>query len=84
MLNSGFVNAAARNLSARLKKDVGTDRRKQVTRALQLVTGRAPTVSQIEAGLKFLKSFPEPNNPDQALEQFCLIALNLNEFVFVN
>jgi hypothetical protein len=83
MLNSGFVNDAAKLLAERLKKEVGTDAKKQIARALELATGRKPSAEQIQKGIEFLDSFPAPSDPNQALEQFCLIALNLNAFVFV-
>ena len=84
MLNSAFLNKAARNLAERLKKAVGNDRRRQVALALELATSRKPDEPKIRMGLAFMDSFPDPANPDQALEQFCLLVLNLNEFVFVD
>jgi hypothetical protein len=83
MLNSGFVNDAAKRLAERLKKEVGTDPKKQIARALELATGKKPSAAQIQKGIEFLDSFPTPSDPSQALEQFCLIVLNLNAFVFV-
>ena len=84
LLNSAFINRAASRLAQRLRADVGSDARDQVTRALQLTTGRTPSEKSIRRGLEFLQSFPDAPDPDQALQQFCLIVLNLNEFLFVD
>ena len=84
MLNSEFINRAAADLAARLKREAGEDSAAQVTLALRLVTGRTPDEKTVQAGVHFLESFPDPVDPDQPLRQYCLIALNLNELVFLD
>jgi hypothetical protein len=84
MLNSAFLDEAARKLAVRIKQAAGNDRRRQVALALELATSRKPDDRKIRTGLTFLDSFPDPVDPDQALQQFCLLVLNLNELVFVD
>jgi hypothetical protein len=83
MLNSGFVNDAAKRFAVRLQREVGSDVNQQVALALALTTGRKPSREQVQQGVDFMASFPDPTDTNQALEQFCLIALNLNAFVFI-
>ncbi|MDP6931094.1 MAG: DUF1553 domain-containing protein, partial [Planctomycetota bacterium] len=84
LLNSRFSNLAASALAQRLRKEAGEDPRRQVALAWQLATGRKATEEQIERGVTFLKSFPEPSSADQALTQWSLIILNLNPFIFLD
>jgi hypothetical protein len=84
LLNSGFMHRAAARLVTRLERDAGDDRRRQVALAFELTTLRTPTDRQLRTALEFLDTFPDATRKDQALEQFCLIALNLNEFLFID
>lgn len=84
LLNSGFMHQAARRLATRLRREAEGDRRAQVVLAWQLATGRTPTNRLITQSLEFIEKFPNPRNEHQAMEQFSLIVLNLNEFLFVD
>ncbi len=83
LLNSGFANKAATLLAERLQREAGPEPRDQVALALELATGRRPSEAAIRRGIEFLASFPAAESPTQALQQYCLIILNLNEFVFL-
>jgi hypothetical protein len=85
-LNSEFLNQEAANFAARLKREAGDDPKKQVALALRLVTCRAPADAEIARGVGLIDALSkkEAAGPDVALKYFCLLALNLNEFVYVD
>ncbi len=85
MLNSAFLNKEADLLAARLKREAGDDLGKQVALALKLTTSRTPNADEIKRGETLIadlrtKGFDAPT----ALRSFCLVALNLNEFLYVD
>ncbi len=86
MLNSKFVNDQAGVLATRLKREAGDDLTKQVRLALSIVTCRPPTDAEVEKGLKLVERLKAHDHAtaDQSLQYFCLLALNLNEFVYLD
>jgi hypothetical protein len=85
-LNSEFLNQEAAKFAARLKREAGDDVNKQVALALRLTTCRAPTDAEIARGVGLIDALAkkEAAGQDVALKYFCLLALNLNEFVYVD
>ena len=75
LLNGDFSNRMARFLTARLVKEAGPDRARQVDLAYRLAAGRAPSIKERTAALEYLKTGP--------LEEFALAVLNLNAFLYV-
>ena len=71
----------AEQLQARSKEP-----REQVQLALRRVLQREPDKNEIARGVKYLNDAQEQDklSADLALQRFCLICLNLNEFVFVD
>jgi len=86
MLNSDMINDEARALAARLKSQAGDDPRKQVEMALRLALSRTPTDDEISRGVDFMARLQAKHkaSPETALNQFALLVLNLNEFVYVD
>jgi hypothetical protein len=86
MLNSKFLNDQAAILAVRLKKEAGADPVKQVEHGLYLVTQRKPSAKEIRRGMALLDTLrtEEGASADAALKYFCLMALNLNEFVYLD
>ncbi len=87
LLNSKFLNEQAALLAARLTREAGPDPAAQVARGLQLVTQRPAKPAEVQRCLAMMQTFqtgPSHLTPAQALERFCLVALNLNEAVFVD
>jgi hypothetical protein len=86
MLNSEFLNRQAEVFATRLRKEAGDDLRKQVRLALYLVTSRPATNAEVERGVRLIESLKikEKNTPEVALRYFCLMALNLNEMVYLD
>jgi mono/diheme cytochrome c family protein len=86
MLNGKFLQDQAAAFAARLRHEVGDDRRSQVVRALRLAILRQPDDSDINRGISLMESLQEKHaiSRDEALKFFCLYVLNLNEFVFLD
>jgi hypothetical protein len=85
-LNSEFMNEEAAKLAARLKREAGDDARARVDLAWRLVTGRAATEAEVKRGTDLIDAFVQKDGAprDVALKYFCLVTLNLNEFVYVD
>ncbi len=86
MLNSRFVNEQAALLAARLRKDAGGDVKAQVRLALNLATQRPPRDEEVERGVKLIARLKSRDgaSDEQAVQLFCLMVLNLDEFVYVD
>ncbi len=86
MMNGSFLNGEAAKLAERLRREAGGETRTQVAAALRLVTCRPPTDTQIERGVGLIRSLKEKDglSDEAALKDFCLVALNLNEFAYVD
>jgi hypothetical protein len=79
------LNAQAGDFAKAALVMAGSDPMAQVTFVLRRILQRAPTQSEIDRGLKFLATTQqnEKVSAEEALRQFCLLALNLNEFVYL-
>jgi mono/diheme cytochrome c family protein len=86
MLNGMFMNRQARQLADRLKREAGPDTANQVDQAFRLVTGRKATERERKRGVALIASLQDRNGAtaEQALGSFCLVVLNLNEFLYLD
>jgi len=86
MLNSDFVNTQAEVLAAHVAAEGAANLRTKVWLALNKVTQRAPDNGEVDRGLDFIAEMMERHGHDEAgaFERFCLLALNLNEFVYID
>jgi len=75
-LNGAFANEQARHLADRLRREAGDDPAAQVRRAFELALCRPPRDEEVKTSVAFLER--------QRLEAFCLVVLNLNEFVYLD
>jgi hypothetical protein len=89
-LNGEFANEQARALAERLRREAGADPAAQLRRAFELALCRPPRAEELQAGLAFLAAQQrqiEADSPgdagQKALEAFCLVLLNTNEFVYL-
>ena len=83
MLNSQFVNNEANELAS-LVAASSDELTKQVTVVLQRVTQKEPSAKEVEEGVEFIEQLRDGGAADDvSLQYFCLMALNLNEFVFL-
>ena len=85
MLNGEFTNGAAAAFAARLRKEA-PDLDGQVRRAIRLTAGRAPTDDEVRKDVAFIRELKDKARLSDAatLQQYCLLALNTNEFVYLD
>jgi len=84
LLNGEFAHVTAKALAARLMKE--SDVAKQVRLGIRLTTGRTPAESEVTADAAFVKALAATHKLDAAtaLQRYCLLLLNANEFVYVD
>jgi hypothetical protein len=85
-LNSEFLNEEAAKLAERLTREAGTDVREQIKLAWRLTTGRQATAAEVARGAGMIDAMLKRDGATQdvALKYFCLLTLNLNEFVYLD
>jgi len=86
LLNSKFLNDSAASFAKRLTRAESTEAKTQVAQALHLATRRTPTAVEIDDGLRLIQNLKAKATLDdsQALQRFCLLVLNLNEFLYLD
>ena len=87
MLNSKFLLEESARFAEMLKQAAPGDSKAQVTLALRGVTQRTPTAAQIHsAGLDLMATLQRdhPISEADALQYFCPMAYNLNEFLYID
>ena len=86
MLNSAFLNAQAANFAALLQSKAGDAPEAQVKSGLWRTLQRPPTPKEIARGVAFLKEMQNESGipAKEALRRYCLVLLNLNEFVYLD
>jgi hypothetical protein len=86
MLNSAWTNEQARVFAEFTKEAAGEDLRAQVRFVLRQVLQREPAGPEVARGIRFIEVVREEEglSTDDALQKFCLIALNLNEFIYLD
>lgn len=86
MLNGEFLNAQAKVFAVDIQKAVGDEPEVQVRLVLRRVVQREPTAKEVERGVAFMTRLREERKRSaaDALRDFCLLALNLNEFVYLD
>ncbi len=86
MLNGEFTNEQAELLAKRVAKDAGPDLAEQVARGIRLTTGRVPPAAEVEKDVAFVGKLKEKHKltDAKAMQQYALLLLNANEFVYVD
>ncbi|MBX9677571.1 MAG: DUF1553 domain-containing protein [Gemmataceae bacterium] len=85
LLNSEFAQRQADALAARLRKDAGEKLEDQVRHGLNLTTQRTPTDAEVRKAMDLIKGLRDDGvSPEASIRYFCLMALNLNEFVYLD
>jgi hypothetical protein len=75
LLNGDLSNRLAASFAARLVKEAGPVKTRQVDLAYRLATGRSPSPRERRISLAYLQ--------EQPLREFALAVLNLNKFLYV-
>ena len=76
LFNSRFVMEQAERLAARLEREAGTDRGRQVRRAFQLAFAREPRADESASSLELVE--------EHGLPALARVLFNTNEFAFVH
>ncbi|HEY2841636.1 MAG TPA: PSD1 and planctomycete cytochrome C domain-containing protein [Pirellulales bacterium] len=86
MLNGDFAHEQAAALAARLRREAPNDLPRQVRRALRLTLSAPVEPRKVEQGLLLIDTLQTKHglSADNALQDFCLMALNLNEFIYLD
>jgi hypothetical protein len=86
MLNGRFLQEQAGHLAERLDREFPGDLERQLRRAFYLATSRDPSASEVERGLDLVRQLETANGLTRrsALECFCLLAMNLNETLYLD
>lgn len=86
MLNSDFLLEQAELLRNHLVEAVGDDSAAVVAEALLRVTQHPPTEEDVAHGIDLIASLEAEHDLSHAdaLKYFCLLALNLNEFLYLD
>jgi hypothetical protein len=86
LLNDDFSNEQAKLLATRLKKEAPAGRNAQVNLAIRLTTGRIPTAAETAKDAAFINDLVEQHHlaEAEALRFYCLMVLNLNEFIYLD
>jgi hypothetical protein len=86
LLNGEFANEHAAHLAHRIEREAGGDLEAQVRRAIRLTMAREPRSAEVSADTRFVQSLIAERSlgRQQALEQYCLLLLNSNEFVYLD
>ena len=96
-LNGEFAHQQARSFAQRLASQAGASARDQVQKAFEIAFSRPPDKRELKTATNFLeaqrrqieadaggKSPVDGEAEKKALEAFCLVLLNTNEFFFLN
>jgi mono/diheme cytochrome c family protein len=85
LLNSEFLNSQAAMLAKLALQNAESDKAAQAGFVLRRVLQRSPTQQEIARGERFIRTAQDSDglSAEEAVRQFCLLALNLNEFVYV-
>jgi len=85
MLNSEFVNEQSGRLAERLRREA-PDAAGQVRRGFEIATSRPARDEDVARGLHFMDELRKQAglSAEKALDRFCLLLMNLNEFVYLD
>ena len=86
MLNSRFLNDQAAMMAADLREQAGDEVEKQIRLGLQTAFSRKVQQDEIDHCLTLTQKLETEHGLSQgkALERFCLLVLNLNEFIYLD
>lgn len=86
LLHGEFLQTQAGKLAERVEREAGDELNEQVPHTLQLSLGRPADEATVADGLDLIDRYRNQHgmSTEQALKQFCLMVLNLNEFVYLD
>ena len=86
MLNSEFMDREAAAFALRLKDEAGDSSAARVRLAFRLALAREAQAHEGERGVALMAALEAEKDfgEDEAVKQFCLLVLNLNEFIYLD
>lgn len=86
MLNSVFLNEQAAIFANKVSEQSGPEAAKFVAGVLQQTLQRTPTAPEIDRGVKLIADLQQEHrlSDADARKYYCLMALNLNEFIYLD
>ena len=85
MMNGAFFNQQASRLADRSRHECGDVVPAQIRQVLHRVTGRPPSTDEVTRGVAYIADLIRDGaTRSAALDSFCLLALNLNEFLYLD
>ena len=90
MMNGDFVQQQARRFAERVRREVGgpdgADTAAEVRRALEIALTRPATDDEVARGVALVDTLEGQDGvgPSRALELYCVMVLNLNEFAYLD
>jgi hypothetical protein len=90
MMNGEFLQAQARVFAQRVRREAGgpdaADIPAQVRRALEIALVRPATAAEVDRGVALVARLDDADgvSPGRAMELFCLMVLNTNEFAYLD
>jgi hypothetical protein len=86
MLNSEFTSQAANDMAESISQQAPNQRKQQIELAFERVTQRRPTELETQHLSALVNDWMTQDRltENQAMQQLCLLLLNLNEFVYVD
>ncbi|MFN0053171.1 MAG: DUF1553 domain-containing protein [Planctomycetales bacterium] len=86
MLNGEFSQEQAALLAERLQREHPGDLGAQIARAIRLTTARSPSPKEIDQDARFVRKMQSQQrlSPAVALQHYCLLVLNANEFIYLD
>ncbi|MBP6784664.1 MAG: DUF1553 domain-containing protein, partial [Verrucomicrobiales bacterium] len=89
MMNSNFVRDIANRLQARVEATRPATTEEAITRAYEIALGRSPGPDEVARMKSYIAQQAamlgnQPDSATQAMREFCLALLSLNEFIYVD
>jgi hypothetical protein len=86
MLNSEFMADQSRRFSERIRREAGNSPEAQIRHGLKLVLQREPSRDEVAICRRTIDTLKTEHHlsEETALQRFALLALNLNEFVYLD
>ncbi len=86
MLNGLFLNTQAVEFAKCVRRNAGDRLEQQIAFTYWLALSHEPEKSVVDRGQKMIESLTTKHGltSEKALEQFCLMVLNLNEFIYLD
>jgi len=90
MMNGAFLHRQSRAFAARVRREAGgpdaADERGMVRRAIEVAFARPATADEIDRGVALVDALETHDGvgPGRAIELYCLMLLNANEFCYLD